>query len=106
MEITKLKYLEQLLYLDGGLITSLRMGKGFKKDKFEKVCSVLKELADEWAGNDLIPKYGAHILFELYPAMSSGTAFYNDDEIRSIEDASDVIYEIILNCIGTEVNNI
>jgi hypothetical protein len=96
----KLDKLNDLLYSDDGLLISLRMGDGLNKEKFSEVCEILKELATEWAGKDEISKYGAHLLFELYPALIGGSGFYGKEEQVQIEDATNQIYNLIVNCLG------
>lgn len=100
MLLSKLELLEKLLYGDDGLLLLLRMGDGLNNEKFEEVCLILKELAIEWRERDHIPKRAALLLFELYPAMSSGNRFYKEKELEKIEDAADIIYDLILDCIG------
>ncbi|MGC5326550.1 hypothetical protein [Brevibacillus sp. SYSU BS000544] len=90
--------LENLLIGEEGLLISLRMGEGFKKELFHEICSLLKQLAEQWAKEVSIPKRAVGIFVDLYPSMESASYLYNESERIEILEAADIIADLIREC--------
>jgi hypothetical protein len=98
----KLELLKELLLGEGGLLISLRLGDGLNKEKVQKICDVLTELASDWQSKDLIPKKAANLFVDIYPVMESACDLYDENEVLEIMDAADKIVDRIRDCIRSE----
>ncbi|MFT8352783.1 hypothetical protein [Clostridium saccharoperbutylacetonicum] len=90
---------EQLLLADDGLLTSLRLGYGLKKDKVESVCDILEKLSEEWRGENSIPKKAVDLFIDFYPTIESACGLYSENEAINIMDAADKIMDLIRECV-------
>lgn len=91
--------LEKLLLDDDGLLISLRMADGLNKDKAEQVYKVLIELAEEWKGQDAIPKKAVDLFIDIYPVMLGQSDYYGEKEAIEIMDCCLKIMDLIRECI-------
>ncbi|MBN1051974.1 hypothetical protein DV092_07855 [Clostridium botulinum] len=97
--INDLDSFEDLLLGDDGLLTSLRLGYGLKQDKVEKLCDILKKLAEEWREERSVPKKAVDIFIDFYPTIESVCNLYSENEAIIIMDAGDKIMDLIRECV-------
>src|SRR4051812_40658117 len=79
-------------------LVPLRMGEGFSKDKFQVLCSILKECADEWASKDYVPKIGVAVLIDLWPAVEACSYLYKEEDAELTKKASDTLGDLVREC--------
>jgi hypothetical protein len=91
--------LEEILLGDDGVLTSIRIGDGLKKDKVLEACKILDSLAIEWSGVDCIPKRAVDLFVHIYPVLESSCEYYSGDEARDIRDVADQLMDKVRNCI-------
>jgi len=102
---TNIERLEEALYGDEGFLIKLRMMNGFDENKFEEVCSILKDCEIEWKNIDSIPKRAVNLIVEICPAIMTyldNSLYCKKDEKwnEKMWDAYLKIYDLILNCCG------
>ncbi|MEV0713774.1 hypothetical protein [Asanoa sp. NPDC050611] len=75
---------------------------GFDEAAFEELKSALELCAREWAGQPSIPRVGANILVDIFPATESNAAACPGEQGRRILDAALTLQNLVWKCVALD----
>lgn len=81
-------------------LVPLRMMKGFDEEEFKELCAALQACAKDWEKSELIPKIGANILVDLYPAMLSASYLYPADIGQMVREQAEFVADLVRACVS------
>jgi hypothetical protein len=79
-----------------GFIIPLRLNDGFDELALEELCRQIDRLGQQWRTSEVIPKSGALILSELYPAICACADLYSGDERQRMIEAAARVWERVI----------
>lgn len=78
-------------------LVPLRNGPGFNAEKFEIVCTAIKEFSLEWKQQQVIPKAAAILFLDAHSAMVSCSYLYRS-QTSYIQEKADMLQELMRKC--------
>src|SRR5262245_25043011 len=75
-------------------LVPLRMGEGFNPEKFEIVCTAIKEFSLEWKQQQVISKSVAMLFLDAHSAMVSSSYLY-PSHTSYIQEKADMLHALI-----------
>jgi hypothetical protein len=81
----------------------LRMRKGFDESAFVALKTALETCAESWSAHDAIPRLGANILVDIFPATEGNAALYPEETADRINQAAYELHELIGECVALDV---
>lgn len=82
--------------------TSLRTNRGMDESALVALRAALVACASAWAELDAIPRRGANILVDIFPATESNSHAYAGEVAERIMAAAYDLQELVWNCVGVE----
>ncbi|GGX32884.1 hypothetical protein GCM10010297_62910 [Streptomyces malachitofuscus] len=79
---------------------SLREGIGFDETLYTALTEALRMCADEWAELDAIPRLGANVLVDVFPATEANAALYEGEAADRVTQAAYELHELIGECVA------
>jgi hypothetical protein len=92
--------LAELLDAWGDFIVGLRMRDGFSARGYERLRAALQACASSWEGRDSIPRLGANILVDIFPATEASADLYTGEEQARIRKISFYLQDLVQECVG------
>jgi hypothetical protein len=94
MIMSEEKTTDRLLQTSQEFLVPIRMGEGFKVEKFEDFCAAIRQFDVEWKGRDSIPKIVAGLFVDAYTAMVASSYLY-PSQTSDIQQQADLMNDLI-----------
>ena len=60
----------------------------------------LQACASSWEGRDSVPRLGAYILVDIFPATEASADLYTGEERTRIQEVSFYLQDLVRECVG------
>ncbi|MGB9994153.1 hypothetical protein ACPMJQ_06155 [Streptomyces pseudogriseolus] len=78
----------------------LRSGSGFDERAYDALTTALRACAAEWARGDAVPRLGANVLVDLFPATGTNAALYEGEAADRIMRAAYELHALAGDCVA------
>jgi hypothetical protein len=92
--------LAELLAAWEDFIVGLRMREGLSERAYKRLRDALGACARSWEGRESIPRLGANILVDIFPATEASADLYSDEVRTQIMEASFYLQDLVQECVG------
>ena len=92
--------LAELLAAWEDFIVALRMRDGVSARAYERLRNALQACARSWEGRDSVPRLGANILVDIFPATEASADLYTGEERTRIQEVSFYLQDLVRECVG------
>ncbi|MGA5549207.1 hypothetical protein [Streptomyces pseudogriseolus] len=79
---------------------SLRSGSGFDERAYDALTTALRACAAEWARQDAVPRLGANVLVDPFPATGTNAALYEGEAADRIMRAAYELHALAGDCVA------
>ncbi|WP_236060775.1 hypothetical protein [Actinacidiphila acididurans] len=84
--------------------TPLRMRKGFDENAYLTLKTALQACAESWVSLDAIPRLGANILVDIFPATEGNVGLYTGEAADRVMEAAYELQELVGECVGLDTD--
>ncbi|MFE6844542.1 hypothetical protein [Streptomyces sp. NPDC057686] len=77
-----------------------RSGNGFDVEAYERLRRALRRCAEAWAGYDAIPREGANVLVDVFPATETNAGLYEGEAADQVRDAAYELHDLVSACVA------
>ncbi|MFH9175483.1 hypothetical protein [Streptomyces albogriseolus] len=78
---------------------SLRSGSGFDEPAYDALTAALRGCATAWARLDAVPRLGANVLVDIFPATEANAALYAGEAADRIVRAAYELHALAGRCV-------
>ncbi|MBJ6630150.1 hypothetical protein [Streptomyces sp. I4(2020)] len=78
---------------------SLRSGGGFDEPAYDGLTAALRGCATAWAQRDAIPRLGANVLVDIFPATEANAALYRGEAADRMMRAAYDLHALAGRCV-------
>lgn len=79
---------------------SLRSGSGFDERAYDALTAALRACAADWARRDAVPRLGANVLVDLFPATEANAALYEGEAADRTMRAAYELHALAGDCVA------
>lgn len=79
---------------------SLRNGSGFDEPAYDALTAALRACAAEWAELDAVPRLGANVLLDIFPATAANAALYGGVDADRVMRAAYELHALAGHCVA------
>ena len=92
--------LAELLAAWEDFIVALRMRDGLSARAYDRLRDSLQACASSWERRDSVPRLGANILVDIFPATETSADLYTGEERTRIQEISFYQHDLVQECVG------
>lgn len=94
--------LAELLAAWEDFIVGLRMRQGLSESSLERLRESLRACASAWEGHESIPRLGANILVDIFPATEASADLYEEEVRARIQEVSFHLQDLVQECVAVQ----
>jgi hypothetical protein len=76
------------------------MRDGLSERAYGRLRDALQACARSWEGRDFVPRLGANILVDIFPATEASAYLYSGEERARILEISFYLQDLVRECVG------
>ncbi|MEU9713927.1 hypothetical protein [Streptomyces sp. NPDC047976] len=77
----------------------LSSGSGFDEEGYGRLRAALRACAQAWSADDVIPRAGASVLVDVFPATEANASLYAGETADRVMNAAYALHELVGDCV-------